>query len=390
MVGGMKTAELIAVLARDNPNGVSFDPMAVRLLRQKVSFEDRQIEDLKASMFQLRNGLWFSREMILDDESRTTAFEWQAMEWVFSHDCFSVERLFNDFFNVLRHISTPEDCAAFLRHLGYTVATWGKGGHFCFLSVLSNLDDSLVAISETIAGRLEESHGTLPCAEIEQLMPHLTAEALEEIRVQFLPEIHKVEMGGVPCWRSIESITLPEDFSEKLTTIVDTMVALEEKLSVGKLEFALNLFYRTRFREEYSLQGSDTFMGVCAQYYQGAKDVFPNTNKFRLKTDDLGEPRKRVRSPNTRFSILGVPVGEELIFIKDRNISCVVLDEINQVRYGGKAWTISALAMHLLGVSSANGFCHFSFQGETLWERRLRLEKADKQAAAISPTTKAK
>ncbi len=90
-------------------------------------------------------------------------------------------------------------------------------------------------------------------------------------------------------------------------------------------------------------------------------------------------PGSRVRSPNTRFSKLGVPVGAELIFTKGRHISCVVLDASNQVEYNGKAWAISALAMHLLGVSSANGFCHFSYEGETLWERRSRLERAGKQ-----------
>lgn len=64
----MTTAELLVALARECPNGVSFNPMAVRLLRQKVPFEDCQIENLKAAMFQLENGLWFSREMISDEE----------------------------------------------------------------------------------------------------------------------------------------------------------------------------------------------------------------------------------------------------------------------------------------------------------------------------------
>jgi hypothetical protein len=31
----MTTAELLAVLARECPNGVSFDPMSVRLLRKR-------------------------------------------------------------------------------------------------------------------------------------------------------------------------------------------------------------------------------------------------------------------------------------------------------------------------------------------------------------------
>jgi hypothetical protein len=88
---------------------------------------------------------------------------------------------------------------------------------------------------------------------------------------------------------------------------------------------------------------------------------------------------KRVRSPNTRFRNLGVPVGAKLTFTKDSQITCTVLDDSNQVEFRGKAWSISTLAIHLLGASSANGFCHFSYEGETLWERRLRLERTRDQ-----------
>jgi hypothetical protein len=377
MEGRMTTVELLAALARECPNGVSFDPMAVRLLRQKAPFEDWQIEDLKAAMFQFGSGLWFSREMILDDESRS-AFDGRAVEWLIEYGCFSVERLFRDFCGVLRHIATPEDCAAFLRHLGFTVAEWGKGGYFCSQPPPS-LDNSLAAISETIAGWLEEADGMLTFHEIEQAMPHLTAEALESIRVHFLPEVHEAEVGGVPCWCSTEAIPLPEDFSEKLTTAVDTLVALEERMSAANLEFALNLLYRIRFRKEYALSDNGTFMRVCAKHYQGGNDVFPNTKKPRIRANDLSVPGRRVRSPNTRFRNLGVPVGAELVFTKDSHITCTVLDNSNQVEHDGKAWAISALATHLLDVSTVNGFCYFIYVGETLWERRLRLEREGKQ-----------
>jgi hypothetical protein len=377
MEGGMTTAELLAALARECPNGVSFNPMALRLLRQKVPCEDRQIEDLKAAMFQLGSGLWFSREMILDDKSRLV-FEEKAMEWLMEYGCFSIERLFEDFCGVLRHITTLEDCAAFLRHLGFTVAVWGERGYFCSQPPPS-LDDSLAAISETIAGWIEEGDGTLTINEIEQALPHLAVEALESIRAHLLSEVYVAEIGGVPCWCSTEAIPLPEDFSEKLTTVVDTLVALKEKVSAAKLEFALNLFYRARFREEHALLDNGTFMRVCAKHYQGGNDVFPNTKKSRVRANESSVPGNRVRSPNTRFRNLGVPVGAKLIFTKDSHITCTVLDDSNQVEYGVKAWAISALAIHLLGVSSANGFCHFSYEGEILWDRRSRLEREYKQ-----------
>jgi hypothetical protein len=371
----MTTTELLRILKRECPNGVSFAPMAVRLLRQKVPFEDRQIEDLKAVMFQLKSGLWFSCEMISDDESRLE-FEEKAMEWLQEHGCFSVERLFRDFNGVFRHIATPEDCATFLRNLGFTVTAWKKGDTFCSLPP-PTLDDSLAAISETIAGWLEEADGTLTFHKIEQEMPQLTANALESIRTQLLPEVHETEVSGVRCWCSADAISLPEDFPEKLTTVVDTLVALNKKVSVATLSFALDLFYRTHFREEYALPDNSTFMRVCAKHYHGRNYLFPA--KFRMKGKEFSASNRRVRSPNTRFDNLGIPVGTELLFTKDPDISCVVSNDSNQVEYEGKTWTISRLAMHLLGVSSANGFWHFSYRGETLRVRRLRLEQTGKQ-----------
>ena len=37
------------------------------------------------------------------------------------------------------------------------------------------------------------------------------------------------------------------------------------------------------------------------------------------------------------------------------------------------------MASHLLDVSTVNGFCYFIYEGETLWERRSRLERGGKQ-----------
>ncbi|MEI7825923.1 MAG: hypothetical protein WCI01_11535, partial [Chlorobiaceae bacterium] len=252
-----------------------------------------------------------------------------------------------------------------------------------------NIDDNLEKISDTIAEWLEDADGTMTFNEIELAMPHLTAEALESIRKHFLPEVHEAEVGGVSCWRSTGSITLPDDFSEKLTTIIDTMVALDESVTVSKLGFALNLFYRIRFREVYALLYDDTFMRVCKKHYRSDNGVFSNTKITRVRANGMSVPGRRVRSSNTRFSNLGVPVGAELVFIKDNHITCTVLDDPNQVEYDRKAWAISALANHLLGVFSGNGFRHFSYEGETLWDRRLRLKREgntyEYQAAKILP-----
>lgn len=365
----MRVATLLSELAQAYPNGISFDPMTLRLLRQKVSVDEWQIENLKSEMFQLENGLWFSCEMILDDESRSM-FERQATVWLEEQGCFSVKRLFEKFYNIFQLINRPEDCAVLLRHLNFTVREWRTGGDFCCLPSL-NLDESLAAISEMIIEWLDEANGTLSLNEIEQKLTHLTKEALESIRAQLLSEVFVSEIGGIPCWCNTETIPLPEDFSAKVTAAIDTLVILGKRVSAANLEFALDLFYRTQIRLEYALQDNTTFMRVCTKHYQGENNI----KKKRSVVKSLSESGKRTRSPNTRFSNLNVPIGAELTFVKDSNITCKVIDDTNQVQYGGKAWAISTLAIYLLGGSSVNGFHYFDYRGETLWERRLRLQQ---------------
>ena len=369
----MKTDEMMQALLREYPHGVSFAPMALRLLRQKLPLKDSQIEDLKAQMFQMGDGLWYSREMISNETSLST-LRGQVTAWLSEQGCFSVERLLGQFCGVLRHVATPENLAAFLRHLGFTVAEWRRSGFFCFQPP-RRLDERLAEITKTIVELLDGADGTMAIDSIEEAMPHLTSEALEGIRAKFLPEVHRTEIGGIPCWRTAEATPLPEDFADKLTAAVDTLVVLEEKVSAANIEFALNLFYRIRFREVHGLPDNGAFMRLCTKHYQGGNGLFPKTKTPGEPPNDLSEPAKRLRSPNTRFRNLGIPIGAELVFVKDSHLTCIVLDDSNQVKHDGKAWAISALANHLLSVPGTNGYCFFNYEGETLWERRLRLER---------------
>ncbi len=388
----MTISRLIATLAQECPNGVSFEPMALRLLRKKVQFPDGQIEKLKGEMFQLENGLWFSSEMVEDDKIRR-AIRNKAMAWLEEYGCFSVEQLYSSFSIVLKSLNTLGNFTAFLQHLGFIVPKWEKIGFFCCQSP-SSLNERLATVSKEISNQLEGAHGTLAFSEIVASFPHLTTATLEEALIQFLPDVYATEIGGVNCWCSSESICLPEDFSEKLTAAVDTLIDLGERITAKKLEFALNLFYRVHFRKEYALLDDDVFMEICVKHYQGDNNVFrSHKKKSCTRTNDQSETGKRARSPNTRFSRLGVPIGAELVFIKDNDIKCTVLDGHNQVEYKGKPWAISALVMNLLNWSAANGFSYFSYEGEILWDRRMRLEREGEEdehpAEKMSPSTTA-
>lgn len=233
----MTTDELLTALARECPNGVSFDPMTVRLLRQKIPFQDGQIEVLKTIMFQVDGGIWLSREMFTNDDT-LPRLEEQATGWLKEHGYFSVKQLFDGFRHVLSPIVTPESFVELLRHLGFYVTAWGKVGMFCTLPSL-HLEDAVRTLASTLSGLIGEADGTLTFHEIEKAAPHLAAGELEHVRARFLPEIHSTELSGVPCWCSSEAIMLPEDFPEKLTAIVDTLEMLNEKVSAVNMGFAL-------------------------------------------------------------------------------------------------------------------------------------------------------
>jgi hypothetical protein len=379
----MTSAEIVTALTQVRPNGVSFEPLAVRLLRQQIPFlGDCAIEELKRLMFQLGSRHWFAKAMIADDD---TLFDIknQARKWLKVYGFFSVERLLQKFGPTMRHIATQEDCSVFLQHLQFMTTVWRKSGHF-FVLPHGNLDEALKAAANTLTAHLDDANGLLIFDGIAQTMPHLSAVNLEAIRAHFLPHIHAGEVGGMYCWRNAESLALPEDFSEKLTAIVDTLYTLNEKISASNLSFALNLFYRVHFREEFGLQDNDALMRVCVEYYQGENSIFYQSTANRTRIQKSGVSPKRIRRANTTFGNLDIPIGTKLIFTKDNDIVCHVLDDINQVEYEGRAWAISALTNHLLGVNYTNGFYLFSHEGENLFARRMRLNR-EKQSPQTPP-----
>lgn len=93
-------------------------------------------------------------------------------------------------------------------------------------------------------------------------------------------------------------------------------------------------------------------------------DNYFDQAKFKNKT------KKRGR---LKFSMLGIPVGSKLVFVKNKNITCVTKDNVNKVEYNGKIYPISRLAKKLLNVAAAQGGLYFMYKGEILVNIRKRL-----------------
>jgi hypothetical protein len=98
------------------------------------------------------------------------------------------------------------------------------------------------------------------------------------------------------------------------------------------------------------------------------KDIIENLDDQKA----LDQARKK-RSP-FRFDMVDIPIGSEIIFSRDENFKAKVIDN-RSIELNGEITTLSDSAQKLLGVEwPAQGPLYWTYEGETLDERRRRIE----------------
>jgi hypothetical protein len=91
--------------------------------------------------------------------------------------------------------------------------------------------------------------------------------------------------------------------------------------------------------------------------------------------------REQSRRSNFRFSNVGIPFGATLNFVKDEALTAVVVDDRTIEFEGVRTSTSNAakILLHRMGgtLSAAQGPLYWLYDGETLAERRMRLEAGE-------------
>ncbi len=91
--------------------------------------------------------------------------------------------------------------------------------------------------------------------------------------------------------------------------------------------------------------------------------------------------REQTRREQFRFSMVDIPPGSILTFSKDDSITAIVIDD-KRIEFDGEITSTSAAAtklLHRIGwtLRAAQGPLYWLYEGETLAERRIRLENAE-------------
>lgn len=108
------------------------------------------------------------------------------------------------------------------------------------------------------------------------------------------------------------------------------------------------------------------------------KDAAPSIEIVEDQAELDALHREQSRRENFRFSMVDVPIGSVLKFSKDENFIAHVVDD-KRIEFEGAITSTSAAATVLLHrrgwtLKAAQGPLYWMFDGETLAERRMRME----------------
>ncbi|MBU0661463.1 GIY-YIG nuclease family protein [Patescibacteria group bacterium] len=104
------------------------------------------------------------------------------------------------------------------------------------------------------------------------------------------------------------------------------------------------------------------------------ENVTPKQDYVESVEDQQALNQARTRRSVFNFKMANIPVGAELVFVNDENITAKVVDK-RLIEFDGEITSPSASAQKLLGYQyQVQGTVYWMYEGETLDERRRRIE----------------
>ena len=169
--------------------------------------------------------------------------------------------------------------------------------------------------------------------------------------------------------RSLDNTSMPLSF--------EYVFALEVE-EPDKIERLLHQTFhdqRTRSTREFFEVGPERV--IAAMQLTGGRDVTPATLTAEDEESRQAVEKSRSRRERFNFEMVKIPVGAEIYFWDDSAITCTVQSR-NRVLFEGRETSISAAAGDVAerrGMSrNIAGTGYWYFEGESLHERRLRME----------------
>lgn len=133
--------------------------------------------------------------------------------------------------------------------------------------------------------------------------------------------------------------------------------------------------HRTRSSREYFEIAPERVVSILRLVE--IKEITPGRDYVETKEDQTALEKARKMRSRFNFKMVDIPPKTVLNFTRNENITCTVVDN-KKVEFKGKVTSVSDAAQKALGVAwPTQGPLYWEFEGETLDERRRRLESEE-------------
>lgn len=116
---------------------------------------------------------------------------------------------------------------------------------------------------------------------------------------------------------------------------------------------------------------------VAALKLAEIENITPKKDFVESQEDQQALNQARTKRAVFNFTMVDIPVGAELIFSRDENITAKVIDN-RSIEFNGEVTSLSSSAQKILGYDyGIAGTDYWMYEGETLDERRKRFERGE-------------
>jgi hypothetical protein len=265
--------EIIDALNEKYANGFRFDITALRLLSAESGIEiNGEIQTvLKRFLFRRNDDVYFLPDIIADTEMRKEIVEF-ADEFLDEYGFFEMSELYALFAGNINDkcIYDTDSFESFYLFInkrnvrcvaanGTRIARVQNENVRTLFSGIA--DKALSIIQEKFDGVVRE----------DDLRAHFLAistELLSSIIGDHIEDIVKTEINGIVCYQTLDTLGLPDDFSETLSELLSRLDELELSPTDEVLHTALSLTLGVNFKAEYNIPDDKTYRRLIALYYE--------------------------------------------------------------------------------------------------------------------------
>lgn len=167
--------------------------------------------------------------------------------------------------------------------------------------------------------------------------------------------------------RSLDTTSVPIPFECFYACTVKDAISVEKQLHDAFLD------HRVRSSREFFEISPERVLSALK--LAEIENVTPKKDYVETEEDQQALNQARTKRARFNFKMAGIPVGAELTFVNDKDVRVRVTDN-RSVEYKGEITSLSRAAQRELDVEWAlQGPVYWMYEGETLDERRIRLEQ---------------